>query len=201
MSLLDSEVARIKAELGYPLLSNSAEPWISTVAVFEQVIQPYLTAGASTTSTTTVTAASAPTPVTLTLASATGFTVGDRIVVDIDSRQESSTLQTISGTSATLILQKAHTGTYPVTVEGGESIIREVLLKIAGVKEKLAQNYGAGELRRVDEVEFYQSGGQDTYFGALGQNLMFWRNELAGLLGIPNMWARKISNLSRTAVY
>jgi hypothetical protein len=42
MALTDSEVARCKAELGYSVLSNGASPWIDIVAIFEQVIQPYL---------------------------------------------------------------------------------------------------------------------------------------------------------------
>lgn len=201
MSLLSSEVARIKAELGYPLLSNSAEPFVSVVAIFEQVIQPYLTSGASTTSSTAVTAAATPTAVTLTLASATGFTVGDRIVVDVDSLQETATIQSLSGSDVVVLLQKAHSGTYPVTVEGGESIIRETLRKIADVKTKLAANYGAGELKQVDEVQFYQSGTGMSYFGSLGQNLAFWRRELAMLLGVPNMWDVRSGDNCRLSVY
>lgn len=201
MSLLDSEVVRIKAELGYPLLSNSAEPWVSVVAIFEQVIQPYLTSGASTTSSTAVTAAATPTAVTLTLASATGITTGDRLVVDVDSLQETATIQSLSGSDVVVLLSKAHSGTYPVTVEGGESIIRETLRKIADVKEKLAANYAAGELKSVDEVEFFQSKDGLSYFGSLGKNLAFWRNELAGLLGIENMWQRNAGGGCALSVY
>lgn len=201
MALLTSEITRIKAELGYPLLSSSAEPFVGIVAIFEQVIQPYLLAGATTTSSTTVVAASSPTPVTLTLASVTGVTTGGRLVVDVDARQETATIQSLSGSTVVVMLQKAHTGTYPVTVEGGESIIRETLGAIADVKRKLAANYGAGALKRVDEIEFYQAGTEETYFGILGKNLTFWRNELAGLLGVENAWARRSSATSTLSVY
>lgn len=187
MALLTSELTRIKAELGFPLLSNSAEPYVGIVAYFEQVVAPYMLAGAATTSSTTVTAASTPTPVTLSLASATGVTSGDRLVVDVDDRQEAATIQSLSGTDAVVLLTKAHTGTYPVTVEGGETIVRETLRRIADVKTELEENYGAGALKAVDEIEFYNAKGE-TYFGTLGENLKFWRSELARYLGIGDMW-------------
>src|SRR4051812_9346081 len=99
MGLSNAEVRRIKYELGYDLLSVSAEPYISYVSLFDQIIQPYLTEGASTRSSTAVTAADEPTPVTLVLVSATGFSAGERVVIDVDSRQESVTIQALSGTS------------------------------------------------------------------------------------------------------
>lgn len=201
MALLTSEIQRIKFELGYALLSNSAAPWVDTVSIFEQVIQPYLQAGATTTSSTTVSASSAPTPVTLVLASADGVASGDRLVVDVDIRQEIATIQSLTGTSAVVLLQKAHTGTYPVTVEGGESLVREVLGRIADVKLKLSANYGAGALKKVDEVEWYQAGKGATYFGVLGENLRFWRNELASMLGIANAWESKRAAAQRLSVY
>lgn len=200
MALLTSEISRIKAELGFPVLSSSAEPFIGIVAMFEQVIQVYALAGASTTSSTAVTAATVPTAVAITLASATDVTVGDVLVVDVDSLQERATIQDLTGAVATVLLKKAHSGTYPVTVEGGESIIRETLQRIADVKEKLASNYGAGALKQVDEVSFYAANGE-TYFGTLGKNLAFWRNELAGILGVPNMWDSKQGASTQLAVY
>ena len=201
MALLDSEIARIKAELGYPLLSNSAEPFVGIVAIFEQVIQPYLTGGASTTSSTAVSAQSEATPIALTVADATGFAALDRVLIDVDDRREQATIQSISGTTVTLMLRKKHSGTYPVFVEGGESIIRETLSRIAEVKEKLLKNYGAGALKQVDEISFYAAGDGATLFGVLGENLRFWRNELSALLGVPNMWSVKQASNGRLAVY
>lgn len=186
MALLDSEIARIKAELGYNLLTTGAVPYIGVTQVFEQVIQENVTSGATTTSSTSVTAASSPTPVTLTLASVTGFTAGDRAVVDVDTRQELATVQAVGVSSITLLLSKAHTGTYPVTVEGGESLVRECLRRIIDVKTSLASSQGEGALKKVDEIEFYQTG--SSLFGTLGNQLMFWRNELAAALGVPNLW-------------
>jgi len=62
MALLASELIRLKAELGFNVLSVGAEPYISIVALFDQVIAPFMTAGVVTTSTTSVTAQGSPTP-------------------------------------------------------------------------------------------------------------------------------------------
>jgi hypothetical protein len=200
MALLDSEVARLRYELGFALLTVNAEPYIGFVSIFTQIIQPYLSAGASTTATGTIAVSTTPTPVTLTLASGTGFSTLCRVVIDVDDRQEVVTAQLVSGTSLTVLLTKAHSGTYPVTVEGGESIIREILGRIRDVKNELGQTFGTGALKKVDEVEFY--GTRDrTLFGNLGQQLMFWRDELASALGMINAWAVKRSAGSRVAVY
>lgn len=186
MALLTSEITRIKYELGYNVLAAGAEPYIRVHAVFDQVIAAYMTSGATTTSSTAVTAASVATPVTLTLASATGFAEGAKVVIDVDGRQEIATAQTLSGTSLTLALTKTHSGTYPVSVEGGESIVRELLLKIKSVSDEMTQALGEGALKKVDEVEFYPSGTKTT-FGNLGDQLRYWRNELALCLGVVNL--------------
>lgn len=182
-------------------MTASAEPYIAYVSRFTQIIQPYVSSGASTTSSTTVTAASSPTPVALTLASATGFTTGDRIVVDVDDRQELVNAESLSGSTLTVLLTKAHTGTYPVTVEAGESIIRECLTRIREVKAKMATAFGAGMLKQVDEIQFYNSASALTYFGELGNRLMFWRDELATSVGTANLWRVKRGGGSQLAVY
>jgi len=201
VALLQSELDRIKAETGWNLLDVGALPYIGVTSLFEQIIGPNLRAGAVTTSSTPV---SASFPVaslaTLTLASATGFTAGARIVIDVDARQETVTLESISGATIAALLTNAHSGTYPVTVEGGESIVREYLTNIRNVKAKMAQAFGAGSLKAVDEVQFYDTKGQ-TLFGVLGEQLKFWRDELASVLGIASMWRRNSGGGSRLAVY
>lgn len=200
MALTDAELARLKAELGYNLI-GIAQPYINVVAIFEGVIQPYLGSGASTTSATAVTATTPPSPaaVALTLASATGFHAFDRVVVDVDDAQETATVASVSGSTITVRLQKAHSGTYPVLVEGGESIVRELLSRIREVKAEMAETFGEGSIRKVDEVEFYQTGG--TAFGNLGGQLWSWREELAAVLGIPSMWAQKRQGAQRLSAY
>lgn len=187
MPLTDCELTTIKCELGHNLLAAGAEPYIGTTQLFEQVIQRFLLEGADTTSSTTVIAAGSPTFVTVTLDDPTGFSAGDKAVIDVDSFQESATIRSISGSDIELALTGGHSGTYPVTVCGGLTIVRDVLSKISDAKEQLSQNYGAGSLKKVDEIEFYGTGGK-TYFGALGDNLKFWRNQLASYLGVDNLF-------------
>lgn len=198
MALLDSEVARIKAELGFNVMENGAHPWVEVVSIFEQVIQPYVGAGASTTSATTVWEAGLK---TLTLTSATGFTAGDAVSVDVGINQERTTIQSLSGSTIAVRLEKSHLGTYPVSVEGGESIIREILLRIAEVKSEMATTEGAGTLKQVDEVQWYQAGENMTGFSAIGEKLKFWRSELASVLGLQSMWDLKSAGAQTLSVY
>lgn len=199
MAFTTQEIYRIKAELGYNVLTTGADPYVGVTALFDQVIQTYIDDEVATTSATTVTAASSPTPTDLTLASGTGFTAGDACVIDVDTRQERVTLQAISGTTATFQLSKAHSGTYSVIVEGPITMARERLARIEEVKGEIAQAFGWGALKKVDEVEFYNSGG--SYFGALGEQLSFWRNELAALLNAPNIWERREGAATSLSVY
>ncbi len=199
MSLTNSEIARIKAELGFNLLSSAAAPFVNTYFYFEQIVQRYLTDGTSTTSATAVTAASAPTPVTIVLASAAGFASGSRINIDCDDRLESVTIQSLSGANAVVALQLAHSGTYSVQLDSGESIIREYLAQIKKTKLELSGIYGEGALKKVDEIEFYQSG--SSLFGSTAKVLNYWRNELAQLLGTVNMFAVKRGSGGSVAIY
>lgn len=199
MALLDSEVQRIKYELGFPVMSIGAEPRIDHVALFDQVIKPYIEAGAATTAATAVTAATTPTPVALTLTSATGFTVGAVVIVDVDSRQERATIQTLSGTSMTVQLSNAHSGTYPVTVEGGESMVRDLLGRLRSIDDSIAEARSSAGLKSVGRgaVEWYEAGSVLT---SLKRIQMDHRDELASMLGVPNLWRRR-SGGSRSALY
>lgn len=189
MALSDAEIAEIKAELGFNLLSVGAEPYIGVTAIFSQVIQTYLTDGVKTTSTTTVTATSEAAPATLTLSDGTGFASGDRVVVDVDFRREKVTAQLVDTNDLTALFVKAHSGTYPVALYNGEELVRDKLISIRAVKQQMTEVHGHGALKRVDEIEFYQTGGMSA-FGVLGATLMDWRRELAAALGIPMLWDR-----------
>jgi len=201
VALLDSEIARCKYELGYNLLTIAAEPYIGVARVFELVIQPNMLAGAITTSSTVVTAVAAgalASPVTLTLASVTGFSPGDRVIVDVDDRQEAATVQSVSGSTITLLLSKAHSGTYTLTVERGESIVREILQRLRAIADKLgtAAIQQAG-IAKVDEIEFFK--GMQGVRYELQRLQTFWRNELSSALGVQNL--RGASSGSAIAVY
>lgn len=194
MALLESEVIRIRAELGYNAMGLQALPYIGISAIFDGVIQQYITAGAKTTSATPVTAALTPTPQSLLLADASEVSAGDRVVVDVDDRQEEATVQSVSGSSIVVLLTKTHSGTYPVTVEGGESIVREHLRQIrllngpGGTLERLRSRLG---IKRVDEVEFFGGGGaQSQGKDPLAQTLAlieYHRDQLANALGVERL--------------
>lgn len=213
MGLLDSEVQRIRYELGYPNLDTAAEPYIGVAAVFTQVIQPYLLGGAQTTATTAVTAASTPTPQAITLTDATGFSAGAVVVVDVDTRQERATIQSMAGPAITVQLSLAHSGTYPVLVEGGESIIRDILFELRrlasgmnGAQSTLTSLQSRLGLKKVDEVEFFGGGGTLASQGLdpMTQTLQlreYWRDELARALGIPRLNAKYSSGGSEIGVY
>lgn len=197
MALLDSEVARIKAELGYSLLGQN-QVYIGTSLLFEQVIQPYLGAGAKTTSATSVTGDG--TPQAIVLALATGFAAGDRFMVDVDGRQEVLTIQALSGTSLTAQFAKTHSGTYPVSVEGGESLVREKLVEIWTARATRAQAQGSGALKAITgDLEWYDSG--MSSFASSNAEIDVLRDELAAILGIENLWRRKHSAGARLSVY
>lgn len=213
MALLTSEILKIKAELGYNVLTINSEPMIGHHAIFEQVIQPYTSAGASTTSSTPVVAAGTPTPTSLVLTSATGITAGDVVVVDVDARQERATVQSLSGATMTVQLALAHTGSYPVTVEGGESLIRDCLTQLrlltvgmngaAGTISSIRSRVG---LKKVDDIEFFGGGntlasqGRDP-LAAVFELREYWRDELADLLGIVRLNDKRNSGGSEVSVY
>ena len=185
MALTTAELRRIKYELGYNVVGAGAEAYISVVAVFEQVIAAYLTSGATTTSSTVVAAATTPTPVALTLTSATGFAAGDRIWLDVDDRQECATIQSLAAPAATVLLSKAHTGTYPVTVESGETIVRELLGKIRLVDQaQMDVGLAAGGIKKADEVEFQSKAEGGSPAAVLSGQREHWRRELASALGV-----------------
>jgi len=187
MALLDSELARIKWHLGFNLLDVGAVPYIGVAAIFEQVIQPYLAGGATTTSATAVVVASAPTPVTLTLASATGFSLLDPVIIDVDSRQERATVQRVNGSTITVLLSLAHTGTYPVTVEGGESIVRDILKKCDTAWTAYSEAISSAGIKQLGqgELEYFPEGrGSSGLLSSTRNTLRAWRGELASALGL-----------------
>lgn len=198
MALLDSELTRIKAELGWNLLGTGALPYFGTAAVFEQIIQQELLAGAKTTSSSAVTGDGTPKSITLT--SATGFTSGDRFVVDVDGRQEELTTQSLSGTTLTALFAKTHSGTYPVTVVGGESIVRQLIAEIAAVRTQRAKSKGRGALKAyVGEIEYYDT--KQTAFESNSVEIAALRDELAAACGDVRLNLWRNAGAQRCSVY
>ncbi len=112
---------------------------------------------------------------------------------------------------ATVQLSLAHSGTYPVTVEGGETIIRGILRQLDSLaaSNSTGQMYGAAEvagLKKIDEIEFYGAtggsvGSGTSRVGELRALRMYWRDELASALGIPNFWRLRSNGGGRSALY
>jgi len=199
MAFTTGELIRIRAELGFNVLTSGAAPFVNVTAYFETIVQNYITAGAATTSSTAVDASDEPVLVNLTLTDATGFASGDRVWVGVGDSQESSIVQNKSGDVIAVKLTKAQGGAYPVSVDGGEQVVRDLLEKIRLTKAEMADTFGEGSLKKIDEIEWYAAG--VTMFANLGSQLSFWRNELAVVLGAPNMWERLQMAGSAISVY
>ena len=193
---------RLRAELGYNVLTLGAIPYIGYTSLFDQVIQPYTEAGASTTSSTTVAAATAPTPATLVLVSGTNFAAGQRVVIDVDDRQEVVTAQNVSGASLTALLTLAHSGTYPVTVEGGETLIREQLTRLRAINAQITAAASTAGIKQVDVIHFYGGGSAGvSQIDVLYKQRDRARDELASLVGVQNMWRARRSGGQTLSVY
>lgn len=186
--LLASELARLKAELGINILTLGAEPYIGVTQIFEQVIQPHTTAGSVTSSSTPVTATGGGVAlVTLTIADPTGISAGDSIIVDVDDLQEQATCRNLSGSTIDLLLKLGHAGTYPVVVEGGESLIREKLRFIRALTAKIQKAASAAGLKSTDDVEFFSARDMNQILGvsgALWEQRERERRELAAVIGM-----------------
>lgn len=202
MALLTSELMRIRAELGYNALGVGAEPYVGITAVFDQIVKLYLNAGATTTSSTAVTAADAATPSSIVLADVTGFAAGQRVVLDVDARQEQATVQSVAGPILTLLLTGVHSGTYPVTVDGGETLVREKLRAIVEVQARLLAASATAGLRQAEDVGWFQGRkGGSAQLEDLLRLRDYYRDELAGVLGVANAWRMKAASMTGSELY
>ena len=132
--------------------------------------------------------------VTLTLLSAVGFTAGDKAVIDVDSFMETPTIRAVSGSTIDVALSLAHTGTYPVTVEGGESLLRALLKQLGAVEAQFSQVVQTAGLKRAEDIEWYQAGasmgkaGGSAQLAALFAQRDDLREQLARALNVANLW-------------
>lgn len=187
MALPTSQLQRLKHELGFSQLNVGAEPYVSVTRYFEQIVVPNLNAGALTSSATAVTAqpiGSGAAPVTLTLASGAGFNLLDRVIVDVDDAEEEATVQSVAGTTIALRLIKAHgtDGSYPVTVEGGESMVRQQLARCRKIAARIDAFGARAGIKKADEVEFFGDRTMASGFRTLGEMQQYFRSELCKLV-------------------
>jgi len=193
VALLQSELQRLKIELGYNALTLSALPYAldGVTQIFEQVVGPYLQAGELNHSSTgvVVPASGNPTVVTLTLLTTpTAIVQGDRIIVDQDFAQEAAHVQTVTSSTVSLALSKAHAGTYPITVEGGEAIVRYYLGQCISIADRISRAASRSGIKKADEVEFFPS--TTNQRGVIDDMLhlqRYWRQELASAVGVANL--------------
>jgi hypothetical protein len=192
MALLPSEISQLKVEFGWNDLTAGAIPYFGIVATFEQIVEPYLNSGLITTSSTTVTASTTPALTELTLAAVSGVNrqgkavsvgVGDMLVIDVDGQQELVHVQSITDLIVSVRLSLAHTGTYPVTVQGGEMMVRWLLRQLWDVRLRLSKSSSRAGIKKVDEIEFFQGkSGSGTLFDDLLRLQDYYRQELYRVL-------------------
>lgn len=185
-TLTDDEMARIKSELDDNVADYGAQPYLDVRAVYD-VIRDHVNSS-SVTPTSSSTSITSVGPTTITLASATGYAAGQRVVIDSDEARETVTIRSLSGTSASIVATKTHSGTYPVEVESGLTIVRGILSDLITLDtQSRAQVGSALGLKRVDEVEWStDQGGIITAFAAQRQML---RRRLANACGLASLYA------------
>lgn len=187
MGLSNAEIVRLRAELGYNAI-QVANPYLTAYALFETIIQTYVEDGGETTSSTGVLATGGdPAVATLTLVSITGFTAGDRCIVDVDSLEEKATIRSLSGSTISVLLALGHAGTYRVAVDGGVAMVREKLRYIRDLSQQIQDLAPAGGVKKADEVEFFSPVEMSRVLGPAGaawEQREWEREELANFIGV-----------------
>lgn len=205
--LRQEEIQRLKFELGYNIVQVGAEAYLldGYAAVFDKAIEPYLVDLGSS-STTVVTAAGTPTAVAITVASnpaITGltnqnltFVQGSTVVVDVGPMQETGVcVLGITGLVLTMQLQLAHgtVGSYPVLLQGGEQVVRDLFTRLDVIKgELLNTSPKTAGVEQVDEIKLSAAEkgrrGRRNKFDDLLCQRDLARKDLASALGVPNLW-------------
>lgn len=206
MSLRPEEVLRIKFECGVSVTLIGAEPYIAYNAVFDKAIQPYIV-DPTTTSTSTVTAGQtqsislAAIPV---IAGSTNpaFSVGSSVTVDVGPASEVVQIQVLSGTTIWATFANAHgaNGVYPVTMAGGEQVVRDILTRLDVIKAQLTNNAPlAAGVEQLDngEIKLFPStpigsrrGSRDMFDSLIAQREQA-RDDLGEAIGFPNLRSMK----------
>ncbi len=219
MGLRAEEVLRMKWELGVSITLLGAEPYITYLAVFDRAIQPYII-DPSTTSTTLVAASAiatgqqvAVTVTTIPLLAGTftaAFTVGTTVTVDVGPAAETSQILVVSGTTIWLTLVNAHgaSGAYPISMAGGEQVVRDILSRLDAIKSELTNIAPkAAGIEQIDEVRIYPAtttgsrrGSRDK-FESLIQQREQARDDLGEAVGFPNLRTMRKRGGSRVEVY
>ena len=185
-TLTTAELMRIRAELFDNVLDIGAVPMIDIHAIYTSVIQPNLSS-ASVTPTTSSTTVSATGPTTITLADATGFVAYTRAILDVDGSREVCTVRNVAGNNISVICQRTHSGTYPVEVESGLTIVRGILADLETVDQQQRTQIPSAGVKKVDEIEFFSAseGGSVLVQAEAFRNVL--RQRLAAACGVTGL--------------
>lgn len=198
MALSDAELFRLRTELGDNLLEVAASPYLGLRSVWT-VIQANLDEPTiTTTSTTTVSTAGAT---ALTLASATGFAAKQRVQIDTDEQREVVTIRAVSGSTISVLCRKTHSGTYPVEVETGETIVRGLLQDLEIARQRILDAASSAGLKQVDEVQWFGASDGRTVLDELVRHQRTLRAELARACGVSQFYRGSTAASSMYEVY
>ena len=214
MALQSYEIDLIKMQLGYAVERLSAEPYIGYVALFDRVVQPYTFDNTTTSSTAVVAAGTLPITVAANPAAPNNsalltFNLGTQCVVDVGPNQEIATIQVLSGLTWTLTFANTHPAGFTIWPNGAEWAVRGILTRIATIETAIGTiSPRLAGLGQVDEIKAFASSKgagkgatRDTFDSLVAQRAQA-RNDLAGAIGVPNLWeVRKADGASRLEVY
>jgi hypothetical protein len=217
VALHAEEILRCKWELGVSVTLIGAEPYITYLAVFDKAIAPYII-DPTTTSATPVVASSPAAQTSIVVAaipviagtSTPAFGVGSTVTVDVGPPAEQAVILVLSGTTLWLTLANAHgsNGAYPVTMAGGEQVVRDVLARLDAIKSELLNvaPKTAG-IEQVDEVKIFPATtvgsrrGTRDKFESLIQQREQARDDLGEAIGFPNLRRMRRGGGARAEAY
>lgn len=184
---------RIKVEVFDNALSLGAVPYIGVHAIYD-IINQYVVSSsvAPTTSTTAVTTLGAT---TLTLASATGFAAAQRVQLDTDDARETVTIRALTGSSASVVCQRLHAGTYPVEVESALTLVRGILSDLITVEQRFRAALPILGLKKVDEAEWFGGKGETAIGPAIEQAKTILRLQLVRACGLGAIYAQYLAEM------
>lgn len=212
MSLYPYELDNIKQQLGVTLTRVGAEPYIAFIALFDQVIQPYLYDNSTTSSTsvaagTTVPITLAANPVAPNNVQQLVFGTGYQVVVDVGTAQENTVIQNLSGLTATIVFVNAHAPPFPIWPNGAEWAVRRIMARITVIEGNMTTIAPqAAGVQQVDEVKLYasskgsQRGATRDALESLVEQRMQARDDLSGAIGFPNLWRQKPTNYAPSRI-
>ena len=213
MGLQSYELDLVRMQLGYAVEHLGAEPYIGYLALFDKVVQPYLFDNTTTSSTAVVAAGTlavtvTANPVAPNNAALLTFNMGTSCVVDVGPNQEIATIQVLSGLTWTITFASVHPAGFTIWPNGAEWAVRGILTRIATIESAMNTiSPRLAGLAQVDEIKAYASskgsgkGATKDPFDSLVVQRAQARNDLAGALGVPNLWEMKRGGSSRVEPY